>query len=53
MCGPKFCSMKISQDVRDYAAKQGIGDIGIAVEKGMAEKADQFKKSGSEIYQKA
>ena len=53
MCGPKFCSMKISQDVRDYAASQGIGDIGIAVEKGMAEKADQFKQSGSEIYQKA
>ena len=53
MCGPKFCSMKISQDVRDYAASQGIGDIGIAVEKGMAEKADQFKQSGAEIYQKA
>ena len=53
MCGPKFCSMKISQDVRDYAASQGIGDIGIAVEKGMAEKSDQFKQSGSEIYQKA
>ena len=53
MCGPKFCSMKISQDVRDYAASQGIGDIGIAVEKGMAEKAEQFKQSGSEIYSKA
>ena len=52
MCGPKFCSMKISQDVRDYAASQGIGDIDIAVEKGMAEKADQFKQSGSEIYNK-
>jgi phosphomethylpyrimidine synthase len=53
MCGPKFCSMKISQDVRDYAASQGIGDIGIAVEKGMADKAEQFKQSGSEIYNKA
>ncbi|MDX2458250.1 MAG: phosphomethylpyrimidine synthase ThiC [Gammaproteobacteria bacterium] len=53
MCGPKFCSMKISQDVREYAASQGIGDIGIAVEKGMAEKAEQFKRSGSEIYNKA
>jgi phosphomethylpyrimidine synthase len=53
MCGPKFCSMKISQDVRDYAASQGIGDIGVAVEKGMAEKAEQFKQSGSEIYNKA
>jgi phosphomethylpyrimidine synthase len=45
--------MKISQDVRDYAASQGIGDIGIAVEKGMADKAEQFKQSGSEIYNKA
>jgi len=53
MCGPKFCSMKISQDVRDYAASQGIGDLGIAVEKGMAEKSEEFKKSGSEIYNKA
>ncbi len=41
MCGPKFCSMKISQEVRDYA------------EKGMAEMSDAFKKSGSEIYLKA
>ena len=53
MCGPKFCSMKISQDVRDYAASKGIGDVGIAVEKGMAEKSEQFKQSGSEIYNKA
>ena len=53
MCGPKFCSMKISQDVRDYAARQGIGDIEIAVEKGMAEKSEQFRQSGSEIYNKA
>jgi phosphomethylpyrimidine synthase len=53
MCGPKFCSMKISQDVRDYAASQGIGDVGIAIDKGMAEKAEQFKRSGAEIYNKA
>ena len=53
MCGPKFCSMKISQDVRDYAARQGIVDIEIAVEKGMAEKSEQFRQSGSEIYNKA
>jgi phosphomethylpyrimidine synthase len=38
MCGPQFCSMKITQEVRDYAAK------------GMAEKSDEFKKSGSKIY---
>jgi phosphomethylpyrimidine synthase len=53
MCGPKFCSMKISQDVRDYAASRGIGDIGVAIEQGLAEKADQFKEAGAEIYSKA
>jgi phosphomethylpyrimidine synthase len=53
MCGPKFCSMKISQDVRDYAASKGIGDIGAAIEQGMSEKADQFKQAGAEIYSKA
>ncbi len=42
MCGPKFCSMKISQDVRDFAAKEA--------ESGMAEMAEKFKKTGSEIY---
>ncbi|MEE9423130.1 MAG: phosphomethylpyrimidine synthase ThiC [Gammaproteobacteria bacterium] len=52
MCGPHFCSMKISQDVRDYAASKGIGDIQIAVETGMQEKAQEFKQQGSEIYQK-
>jgi phosphomethylpyrimidine synthase len=52
MCGPKFCSMKISQDVRDYAASKGIGDIGAAIEQGLAEKADQFKEAGAEIYSK-
>jgi phosphomethylpyrimidine synthase len=53
MCGPKFCSMKISQDVRDYAAEQGIGDIDVALDTGMQEKAEEFKKKGSEIYSKA
>ena len=52
MCGPHFCSMKITQDVRDYAAKQGIETIPIAIEKGMQEKAQEFKKTGAEIYQK-
>jgi len=52
MCGPKFCSMKISQDVREYAAKKGIGDINIAIDQGMAEKAEQFKQAGSRIYNK-
>ncbi len=52
MCGPNFCSMKITQDVRDYAAKQGIMDITIAIEEGMAEKSAQFKETGSKIYNK-
>ena len=47
MCGPKFCSMKISQDVRDYAAKQKEQG---EVEQGMADMAEQFRKSGSELY---
>jgi phosphomethylpyrimidine synthase len=51
MCGPKFCSMKISQDVRDYAAKKGV-DEQSAVELGMQEKSQEFKDSGAEIYQK-
>ncbi len=50
MCGPNFCSMKITQDVRDYAAKLKIGNIDVAVESGMAEKAKQFKQQGAEIY---
>ena len=50
MCGPKFCSMKISQDVRDYAAEHGIGKIEIAFQEGMKEKAEEFKNAGSEIY---
>ena len=41
--------MKISQDVRDYAAERGIG-VEIAVDTGMKEKAEQFKDTGSEIY---
>jgi len=50
MCGPNFCSMKITQDVRDYAAAQGIGSVDVAVDKGMQEKAEQFKQQGAEIY---
>ncbi len=51
MCGPHFCSMKITQDVRDYAAKQGI-DAQTALVKGMQEKAVEFVKQGAEIYSK-
>ncbi|MEO8418246.1 MAG: phosphomethylpyrimidine synthase ThiC [Methylophilaceae bacterium] len=51
MCGPHFCSMKISQDVRDYAAAEGLSDQD-ALNKGMQEKAIEFVKKGSEVYQK-
>ncbi len=50
MCGPHFCSMKITQDVRDYAESQGVADETEALERGMAEKAAEFRESGSEIY---
>jgi len=49
MCGPHFCSMKITQDVRDYAAQKQL-DEQQAIEVGMKEKAEEFKKAGSEIY---
>ena len=50
MCGPSFCSMKITQDVRDYAAKQGMSEAE-ALQKGMVEKANEFKASGAKLYQ--
>jgi phosphomethylpyrimidine synthase len=50
MCGPHFCSMKITQDVRDYAAQKGLEEQA-ALEAGMQEKAAEFKKSGGKIYQ--
>ncbi|MCA0176591.1 MAG: phosphomethylpyrimidine synthase ThiC [Proteobacteria bacterium] len=49
MCGPKFCSMKITQDVRDYAAAKGVSEAQ-ALTAGMAEKSQQFKAAGGEIY---
>jgi phosphomethylpyrimidine synthase len=49
MCGPKFCSMRITQDVREYAARLGITEQE-AIEKGLAEKAKEFVESGGEIY---
>ncbi|MGZ8228667.1 MAG: phosphomethylpyrimidine synthase ThiC [Burkholderiales bacterium] len=52
MCGPHFCSMKITQDVRDYAAQQGLAETE-ALEKGMQDKAQQFVDQGGEIYTKA
>ncbi len=50
MCGPHFCSMKITQDVREYAEQNKFKDINVAVEEGMKEKAEQFKNAGAEIY---
>jgi len=52
MCGPHFCSMKITQDVRDYAAKQGLSEQD-ALARGMQEKSVEFVKSGAEIYRKS
>jgi phosphomethylpyrimidine synthase len=52
MCGPHFCSMKISQDVRDYAAAKGIKDEEEALMKGMDEKSRQFLEEGADIYHK-
>jgi phosphomethylpyrimidine synthase len=52
MCGPHFCSMKISQDVRDYAISHGIDDEQQALNEGMAEKGREFIEKGSQIYLK-
>ncbi|MBD3756277.1 MAG: phosphomethylpyrimidine synthase ThiC, partial [Gammaproteobacteria bacterium] len=60
MCGPKFCSMKISQEVRDYAAEQEaaanagqITEITLEeIKQGMKQKSAEFIQAGSEIYQK-
>ncbi|HSB45604.1 MAG TPA: phosphomethylpyrimidine synthase ThiC, partial [Nitrospira sp.] len=49
MCGPHFCSMKITQDVRDYAASKKVTEQQ-AIQIGMKEKADEFKKTGAELY---
>ena len=58
MCGPKFCSMKITQEVRDFAAKQNAGvetfvaaeGGALDAEAGMAEMSEVFKEKGGEIY---
>ena len=49
MCGPSFCSMKITQDVRDYAAQKKIEEDQ-AIQIGLQEKSEEFRKAGSEIY---
>ncbi|HUP20144.1 MAG TPA: phosphomethylpyrimidine synthase ThiC [Gemmatimonadota bacterium] len=52
MCGPKFCSMKITQDVRDYAKAKGL-EAAAAIEAGLAEKAGEFRETGAEVYRPA
>ena len=52
MCGPHFCSMKITQDVREYAASQGVTDEE-ALRKGMEAKSAEFVQQGAELYRKA
>ncbi|HEX7990826.1 MAG TPA: phosphomethylpyrimidine synthase ThiC [Stenotrophomonas sp.] len=49
MCGPHFCSMKITQDVREYAAEQGVEEAQ-ALAAGMAEKSAQFREQGAQVY---
>jgi phosphomethylpyrimidine synthase len=51
MCGPHFCSMRITQDVREYARQKGLSDQEV-LEVGLKEKAEEFRASGSKIYQK-
>jgi phosphomethylpyrimidine synthase len=46
MCGPKFCSMRITQDVRDYAAAHGIQNLDDAMKAGLEEKAQEFSEKG-------
>ena len=52
MCGPKFCSMKISQEVRDYAKnEERIKTLNLdEIEEGMKEKSEEFKQQGSKLY---
>ncbi|MFC7441940.1 phosphomethylpyrimidine synthase ThiC [Laceyella putida] len=50
MCGPKFCSMRITQDIREYAEKNGLS-LTEAAEVGLKEKAEEFREKGSSLYQ--
>jgi len=51
MCGPHFCSMKISQDVRAYAEKQGLSEQKV-IEVGLKSKAEEFVQTGGQLYSK-
>jgi phosphomethylpyrimidine synthase len=52
MCGPHFCSMKITEDIRKFAAAQGLDETE-ALQQGLAEKGREFVAAGAEIYAKA
>jgi phosphomethylpyrimidine synthase len=52
MCGPHFCSMKITEDVRKYAAEQNLSEQD-ALKQGLAEKSKEFVEKGAEVYTKA
>jgi phosphomethylpyrimidine synthase len=49
MCGPKFCSMKITQEVREFAAAQGLSEEA-ALAQGLEQKSAEFRRAGGEIY---
>jgi phosphomethylpyrimidine synthase len=51
MCGPHFCSMKITEDVRKYAAEHGMTDAE-AIERGLKEKSHEFVQQGADVYAK-
>ena len=53
MCGPNFCSMKITQDVRDYAKQQGLENLDEALAQGLDDMALEFRRQGGELYTKA
>jgi len=52
MCGPKFCSMRITQDVREYAKTHGLAAVEEAIPLGLDEKAREFRESGGKVYQR-
>jgi phosphomethylpyrimidine synthase len=52
MCGPKFCSMEITQQIRDYAAANGYDSVEQAKQEGMEKMSEEFEKAGGEVYQR-
>jgi phosphomethylpyrimidine synthase len=53
MCGPKFCAMQITQEVRAYAAARGIGSETLALEAGLRDKAEEFRRTGGDLYRRS